>query len=54
MEVSPINSIKNIDLYSVYKVLSSDKISERQKVDFVRQNKTAIQQALDVKFSGAD
>lgn len=52
MEISPVSSIKNIDLYSVYKVLSSDKISERQKTDFIRQNKTAIQQALDVKFSG--
>lgn len=54
MEVSPVDSIKTIDLYSVYKVLSSDKISDRQKTDFVRQNKTAIQQALDVKLSGSE
>lgn len=54
MEILPISSIDNIDLYSVYKVLSSDKVSERQKTDFIRHNKTAIEQALDVKFSGAD
>ena len=47
MEVLSIDSISTIDLNSVYKVLSSSKISDRQKTDFVRQNKTAIEQALD-------
>ena len=54
MDVSPIDSIKTIDLNTIYKVLSSNKISDRQKTDFVRQNKTAIEQAIDIKLTGAD
>ena len=54
MEVLSIDSISTIDLNSVYKVLSSSKISDRQKTDFVRQNKTAIEQALDVKLTGTE
>ena len=54
MEVSPIDSIKIIDLNTVQRVLSSNKISDTQKHDFIRQNKTAIEQALDVKLTGAE
>jgi len=54
MEVSPISSIKIIDLNTIQKVLSSNKISDNQKHEFIRRNKTAIQQALDVKLSGTE
>jgi len=54
MEVSAISSIKTIDLATIRKVLSSNKISQRQKTDFLRENKTQIQQLLDVKLSGTE
>ena len=54
MEVSPISSIKTIDLNTVQRVLSSNQISDSQKHDFIRRNKTAIQQALDVKLTGTE
>ena len=54
MEVSAINSIDTINLYTVREILASNKITHRQKVDFIRKHKTQIQQALDVKLSGTE
>ena len=57
MEVSAISSIDSITpitLSKVREVLSSNRISQRQKTDFLRENKTQIQQALDVKLSGTE
>ncbi len=54
MEVSAINSITPITLSKVHEVLTSNKISQREKTDFVRHYKTEIQEAIDVKLSGAE
>lgn len=54
MEISAISSILPITLNEVYKVLTSNKISQAQKNEFMRHNKTEIQQALDVKLSGIE
>jgi len=53
MDVSAINSIP-ITLTNVYEVLSSNRISQSQKTQFLRQNKTRIEQALDVKLSATE
>ena len=52
MEISAISSIDNITLYTVREILASNKISQREKTDFIRKHKTQIQLALDVKISG--
>lgn len=54
MEVSAINSITPITLSKVHEVLTSNKISQREKTDFIRHYKTEIQEAIDVKLSGAE
>lgn len=57
MEVSAINSIDSltpITLTKVREVLTSNKISQGQKTEFVRHFKTQIQEALDVKLTGAE
>lgn len=54
MEVSAVNSVSPITLNKVYEVLTSNKISQAQKTEFMRQNKTEIRRALDVKLSGLD
>jgi hypothetical protein len=54
MEVSAISSITPITLLKVHEVLTSNKISQREKTDFLRHYKTEIQEAVDVKLSGAE
>ena len=54
MEVSAISSIIPITLLKVHEVLTSNKISQREKTDFLRHYKTEIQEAVDVKLSGAE
>ncbi len=54
MEVSAINSITPITLLKVHEVLTSNKISQREKTDFIRHYKTEIQEAVDVKLSGTE
>ena len=54
MEISQISSIDNIDLYTLREVLTSNKISRSQKVEFLRSNKTDIEKALDIKISSPE
>lgn len=54
MEVSAINSITPITLSKVHEVLTSNKITDTQKKEFVRHFRTQIQEALDVKLSGSE
>ena len=54
MDIQAINSITPITLSKVHEVLTSNKISQRQKTDFIRYYKTQIQQALDVKLTGTE
>ena len=54
MEIQAINSLTPITLSKVREILTSNKISQRQKTDFVRHYKTQIQQALDVKLTGTE
>ena len=54
MEVSPVSLIDNINLYTVREVLTSNKISQSQKIEFIRSNKTEIEKALDVKISAPE
>ncbi len=54
MEISAINLITPITLSKVHEVLTSNKITDSQKTDFVRRYKTQIQEAIDVKISGTE
>ncbi len=54
MEISAIKSIDSINLSTVREVLTSNKISQSQKNDFIRQYKTQIQHVLDVKLTGTE
>ena len=54
MEISAIDSITPITLSKVHEVLTSNKITDSQKTDFVRRYKTQIQEAIDVKLSGTE
>jgi len=57
MEISAISSIDSltpITLTKVHEVLTSNKISHNQKTEFIRHFKTQIQEALDVKLTGAE
>ena len=48
MEIPPITSI-NAD--TIHRILASDKISDRQKIRFVNQNKVEIQHALNIEIT---
>lgn len=54
MSVQSISSIKTIDLPTIHRVLSSTSISERQKENFVQQNRTQINEVLKEHISGAE
>ena len=57
MEISAISSIDSmtpITLSKVREVLTSNKISQGKKTEFVRHFKTQIQEALDVKLTGIE
>ena len=52
--ISSINSLTPITLSKVHEVLTSNKISQTQKTEFVRHFKTQIQEALDIKLTGTE
>lgn len=57
MEVSAISSISSITpltLAKVHEIMTSNKISNSQKTEFVRHYKTQIQEVLDVKLTGIE
>ena len=54
MKVSPICLTDNIDLYKVREILTSNKISQNEKIEFIRANKTEIEKAVDVKISAPE
>ena len=54
MEIPAIDLITPITLSKVHEVLTSNKINDTQKTEFVRHYKTQIQEALDVKLSGTE
>lgn len=54
MNVTAIESLTPITLSKVHEILTSDKISRREKTDFVRHYRIEIQQAIDVKISGTE
>ena len=45
----PVTKIDAIDFNTVYQVLTSNKISEAQKTQFIRNNKTEIAQLVDLR-----
>lgn len=47
-----ISAITPIDAYSIQEILTSGKISEAQKVEFIRKNRTEIKNALNVSIMG--
>ena len=51
MNISAINSI---NLSMIQEVLTSNKLSQSQKVEFMRHNKTEIQKVFDIKISGSE
>lgn len=54
MKVNAISLLTPITLSKVHEILTSNKITDSQKTQFVRHYKTEIQQALEVKLSGAE
>lgn len=46
--------IEALTFDNLYKVLSSNKITERQKINFVKENQVKIAQIVDVKISSSD
>ena len=54
MQVDSISSISPVTLSKVHEVLTSNKISQSQKTEFVRHYKIQIQEAVDVKISGTE
>ena len=54
MKVNAISLLTPITLSKVHEILTSNKITDSQKTQFVRHYKTEIQQALEVKLSGTE
>lgn len=55
MNVEPISEIKSLDLVSLHRILTSNKITEAQKTDFVNNNHYAIQSILQTaSITGAE
>lgn len=57
MEVSSINSANapsTVNLYTIYKVLSSTHITNQEKTNFIRKNNGVIRQYMDVELTGFD
>ena len=53
-KIEGISGVKSIDLNTVRKILRSDKITDAQKLDFMRTNKTHIQQMVETQLSSTD
>lgn len=55
MQIEPITSITKLDLSTIHKILSSDKITEAQKSEFVKHNQTKIHDAIkSMHITGAE
>ena len=55
MQIEPITSITNLDLSTIHKILSSDKITEAQKSEFIKHNQTKIHDAIkSMHITGAE
>ena len=54
MEIQSIDAIKPLDFCTVYKVLTSSKITDIQKERFVRNNQTQIEHILTNHITGAE
>ena len=52
MEISAISSSNIIDINTIREILSSNKIAQSKKIEFMRTNNTQIKQVLDNKLSG--
>ena len=49
-----VPEVQSINLNTIHSILASDKISDRQKIRFINQNKTEIKHALNIDISPAE
>ena len=54
MEITSINSIGNVDFYTLHKVMASKQISNDEKAKFIRKNKSQINKIIEEKISSKD
>ena len=52
MKISAITSIEPMDLHTVYSVLSSNKLTDSQKTQYLRHNRVQIQGLVDARLPG--
>ena len=53
-QISPIDGIKSIDINTVYKVLSSQNITDGQKIQFMKNNSSEIHKVVELAISSKD
>lgn len=53
-EIHNINKIKNIDIYTLQKIMTSANITDGEKAQFIKNNSTQIHQIIESKISGKD
>ena len=49
-----ITKVEALTFDKIYKILSSNKITERQKIDFVKENRVKIAKIVEAKISSSD
>ena len=54
MKVSKISNIPKLDTYSLHKILISDKITDYDKMLFIKNNRTHIHNIMSVKLSDSE
>ncbi|MCR5266060.1 MAG: hypothetical protein K6E29_05640 [Cyanobacteria bacterium RUI128] len=54
MRISSINNIGYLDMQTIHKVLSSDKISFNDKISFVRKNSAVIKDLVDANITSSE
>lgn len=50
-KIQPINSLTNVE---IYKILSSDKLTDSQKAEFIKMNSAAMKNAADLEISASE
>ncbi len=49
-----IEPVKSITPFEVYKVLSSEKLTDGQKAEFIKMNSAAVKNAADAEISASE
>ena len=50
-KIQPINSLTNVE---IYKILSSDKLTDSQKAEFIKMNSAAVKNAADLEILASE